>query len=200
VGRIDTLVAILSGFIIFPAAFAVGVQPDSGSGLVFITLPNVFQQAFGGVPVVAYLCSVMFYLLLALAALTSTISLHEVATSYLHERYHLTRKRAATWVTGVCMVLASLCSMSLGVGKGYTLFGLTLFDLLDYVTAKVLLPVGGIFISIFVGWYLDKQVVRNELTNDGTLRLPLYRLIILILKYLAPIGIVCIFAKEIGLL
>ncbi|MDR1004025.1 MAG: sodium-dependent transporter [Prevotellaceae bacterium] len=200
VGMIDTLVAILSGFIIFPAAFAVGVQPDSGSGLVFITLPNVFQQAFGDVPVLAYLFSVMFYLLLALAALTSTISLHEVATSYLHERYGLTRKRAAVWVTAVCVVLAAGCSMSLGVGRGYTIFGLTLFDLFDYVTAKVLLPVGGFFISLFVGWYLDKRVVRAELTNDGTLRLPVYRLIVFILKYLAPLGIACIFVNELGLL
>ncbi|MDR0896052.1 MAG: sodium-dependent transporter [Prevotellaceae bacterium] len=200
VGMIDTLVAILSGFIIFPAAFAVGVEPDSGSGLVFITLPNVFQQAFGEIPVLAYIFSVMFYLLLALAALTSTISLHEVATSYLHEHYRLTRKRAATWVTTACIILATLCSLSLGVGKNMTIFGFTLFNLFDNITAKVLLPVGGFFISIFVGWYLDKNVVRSELTNGGTLRLPIYQLIVFILKFLAPIAIVCIFANELGLL
>lgn len=74
VGIIDTIVAVLAGFIIFPAAFSVGIQPDAGPSLIFITLPNVFQQAFSGVPILAYIFSVMFYVLLAMAALTSTIS------------------------------------------------------------------------------------------------------------------------------
>ena len=82
VGVIDTMVAILAGLIIFPAAFSVGIQPDAGPSLIFITLPNVFQQAFGGVPFLAMIFSLMFYVLLALAALTSTISLHEVVTAY----------------------------------------------------------------------------------------------------------------------
>ncbi|MDR0961724.1 MAG: sodium-dependent transporter [Mediterranea sp.] len=200
VGIIDTGVAILAGFIIFPAAFSVGIQPDAGSSLVFITLPNVFQQAFGGVPLLAYLLSVLFYVLLAIAALTSTISLHEVCTAYLHEEFKLTRNRAATLVTGGCMVLGVLCSLSLGVGKGYTLFGLTLFDLFDYVTAKIMLPGGGMFISIFVGWYLDKRLVKDEITNGGTLRVRIYKPIVFVLKYVAPIGIFFIFINEIGLL
>lgn len=103
VGIIDTFVAILAGFIIFPAAFSVGIQPDSGPSLIFITLPNVFQQAFGGVPILAYIFSVMFYALLAMAALTSTISLHEVVTAYLHEEFNLSRGKAARLVTGGCI-------------------------------------------------------------------------------------------------
>ena len=95
VGVIDTFVAVLAGLIIFPAAFSVGIQPDAGPSLIFITLPNVFQQAFSGVPILAYIFSVMFYVLLALAALTSTISLHEVVTAFLHEEFNLTRGRAA---------------------------------------------------------------------------------------------------------
>ena len=99
VGVIDTFVAVLAGLIIFPAAFSVGIQPDAGPSLIFITLPNVFQQAFSGVPILAYIFSVMFYVLLALAALTSTISLHEVVTAFLHEEFNLTRGRAARLVT-----------------------------------------------------------------------------------------------------
>jgi NSS family neurotransmitter:Na+ symporter len=200
VGMIDTFVAILAGFIIFPAAFSVGISPDAGSGLVFITLPNVFQQAFGDAPVLAYLLSVMFYILLAIAALTSTISLHEVCTAYLHEEFHLSRGKAATLVTGGCIVLGILCSLSLGVGKNLTLFGLTLFDLFDYVTAKIMLPLGGFFISIFVGWYLDKRVVRAEITNEGSLRIPVFRVLVFILKYVAPIAIAFIFINELGVL
>ena len=100
VGIIDTFVAVLAGFIIFPAAFSVGIQPDAGPSLIFITLPNVFQQAFSGVPILAYIFSVMFYVLLAMAALTSTISLHEVVTAYLHEEFNFTRGKAARLVTG----------------------------------------------------------------------------------------------------
>ena len=135
VGIIDTFVAVLAGFIIFPAAFSVGIQPDAGPSLIFITLPNVFQQAFSGIPILAYIFSVMFYVLLALAALTSTISLHEVVTAYLHEEFNFTRGKAARLVTTGCILLGILCSLSLGVTKEFTIFGLCMFDLFDFVTA-----------------------------------------------------------------
>ena len=200
VGIIDTLVAILAGFIIFPAAFSVGIQPDAGPSLIFITLPNVFQQAFSGIPILAYIFSVMFYVLLAVAALTSTISMHEVVTAYLHEEFKFTRKRAAQLVTGGCIFLGIFCSLSLGVTKNITVFGLGMFDLFDFVTAKIMLPLGGLCVSIFTGWYLDKKIVWSEITNNGSLKIPVYKLIIFILKYIAPIAISCIFINELGLL
>ncbi|MCM0384673.1 sodium-dependent transporter [Bacteroides fragilis] len=200
VGIIDTFVAVLAGFIIFPAAFSVGIQPDAGPSLIFITLPNVFQQAFSGIPVLAYIFSVMFYVLLALAALTSTISLHEVVTAYLHEEFNFTRGKAARLVTASCILLGILCSLSLGVTKDFTIFGLGMFDLFDFVTAKLMLPLGGLLISIFTGWYLDKKLVWSEITNNGTLKVPIYKLIIFILKYVAPIAISVIFINELGLL
>ena len=200
VGIIDTFVAVLAGFIIFPAAFSVGIQPDAGPSLIFITLPNVFQQAFSGIPVLAYIFSVMFYVLLALAALTSTISLHEVVTAYLHEEFNFTRGKAARLVTAGCILLGILCSLSLGVTKDFTIFGLGMFDLFDFVTAKLILPLGGLLISIFTGWYLDKKLVWSEITNNGTLKVPIYKLIIFILKYVAPIAISVIFINELGLL
>ena len=200
VGIIDTFVAVLAGFIIFPAAFSVGIQPDAGPSLIFITLPNVFQQAFSGIPILAYIFSVMFYVLLALAALTSTISLHEVVTAYLHEEFNFTRGKAARLVTTGCILLGILCSLSLGVTKAFTIFGLGMFDLFDFVTAKLMLPLGGLLISIFTGWYLDKKLVWSEITNNGTLKVPTYKLIIFILKYVAPIAISVIFINELGLL
>ena len=131
---IDTLVAILAGLMIFPAAFSVGVSPDSGPSLIFITLPNVFQQAFAGMPLVGTAVAVMFYMLLSLAALTSLISLHEVSTAFLSEETCLDRKNAARLVTVVCSVIGAFCSLSLGDRAWLSMFGKTLFDWFDFVT------------------------------------------------------------------
>ncbi len=200
VGLIDTFVAILAGLIMFPAAFAVGIQPDAGPSLVFITLPNVFQQAFGGVPVLAWICSVAFYILLALAALTSTISLHEVSTAFLHEKFHFTRGRAACIITCGCLLIGVASSLALGEWSSYTIGGMNFFDALDFLTAKIMLPVAGVFAAIFVGWVLDRSIVRGEVTNYGALRSAYYPLYIFILRFIAPVGIVLIFMNELGLL
>ena len=200
VGVIDTLVAVLSGFIIFPAAFSVGIQPDAGPSLLFITLPNVFQQAFGGLPWLAVLLSIMFYVLLALAALTSTISLHEVVTAYLHEEFNMTRRKAAILVTIGCSILGILSSLSLGLGKELTIFGMTLFDFFDYLTAKIMLPLGGFFIAIFTGWFMNRRIVWKEVSNNGTLKVWIYRSWLFLLKFVAPIGIAFIFINELGFL
>ena len=197
VGLIDTFVAILAGLIIFPAAFSVGIQPDAGPSLIFITLPNVFQQAFGGIPFLAMIFSLMFYVLLALAALTSTISLHEVVTAFLHEKFELTRSRAALMVTGFCVVTGVLSSLSLGVWDA-KFFSLGFFDLLDFVTAKLMLPLSGFLVCLFVGWYLKRTVSYDELTNYGLQKasyLPVYMFII---RYLAPVAIALIFVNELG--
>ena len=197
VGLIDTFVAILAGLIIFPAAFSVGIQPDAGPSLIFITLPNVFQQAFGGVPFLAMIFSLMFYVLLALAALTSTISLHEVVTAFLHEKFELTRSRAALMVTGFCVVTGVLSSLSLG-GWDAKFFSLGFFDLLDFVTAKLMLPLSGFLVCLFVGWYLKRTVSYNELTNYGLQKASYLPVYIFIIRYLAPVAIALIFVNELG--
>lgn len=197
VGLIDSFVAILAGLIIFPAAFSVGIQPDSGPSLIFITLPNVFQQAFGGTPFLAMLFSLMFYLLLAVAALTSTISLHEVVTAFLNEQFKMSRKIAAILVTAFCSVTGVLSSLSLGVWEE-RFFNLSFFDLLDFVTAKIMLPLGGTLIAIFVGWYLKRSISYDELTNEGMLKAPYFPLYMFILRYVAPIAITLIFLNELG--
>lgn len=198
VGLIDTLVAILAGLIIFPAAFAVGIQPDAGPSLIFITLPNVFQQAFSGFPLLAYICALSFYVLLAMAALTSTISLHEVPTAFLHEKFGFTRGKSARIVTCGILVVGTVSSLALGDWSDVTLFGMNIFDALDYCTAKIMLPVGGMMAAVFVGWVLDRQLVHDEVTNGDTLKAPYYGVFIFILRYLAPIGILAIFLNELG--
>lgn len=200
VGLIDTFVAVLAGIIIFPAAFSVGIQPDAGPSLIFITLPNVFQQAFSGTPALAYICSVAFYVLLALAALTSTISLHEVSTAFLHEKFHFTRGRAATLVTAGALIIGIVSSLALGEWSSYTIGGMNFFDALDYLTAKIMLPVGGMFAAIFVGWIIDHQIVKDEATNYGTLKASFYPVYRFVLRLVAPIGIALIFVNELGLL
>lgn len=197
VGVIDTMVAILAGLIIFPAAFSVGIQPDAGPSLIFITLPNVFQQAFGGVPFLAAIFSLMFYVLLALAALTSTISLHEVVTAYLNERFNLYRSRAALLVTSFCAVTGVLSSLSLGVWDA-KFFSLSFFDLLDFVTAKLMLPLSGFLVCLFVGWYLKRSLSYEELTNYGMQKVPYFTVYMFILRFLAPVAISLIFVNELG--
>ena len=192
---LDTLVALLAGIMIFPAVFSFGIEPTAGPELVFITLPNVFGQLpLGNV------WSLVFFVLLALAALTSTISLHEVATAYLHEEYYISRKQAALLVSLGVWIMGILCSLSLGVLKEWTIFGLTFFDLLDYVTAKIMLPLGGMLICIFVGTHVDRQVLKEELTNGGTIPFYLFNTYVFFMKYIAPIAIGLIFLNEIGLI
>ena len=197
VGAIDTTVAVMSGFFIFPAVFSVsGVEANAGPGLVFITLPNVFNMAFHSVPVVGYVFTVLFYLLLLLAALTSSISLHESVTVYAVESLRMTRSRASIWVSVLCMSLGVLCVYSFGPLSDFTLLGLTVFDLFDFVSSKILLPLGGIVICLFTGWYLDKRLVLAEVTNEGRLRFKLFRVYMFLVKYVVPVAIAAIFVNE----
>ena len=200
VASIDTLVALLSGLIIFPAVYSIpGLQPDAGPSLVFITLPNVFQQVFGNVPVLAYLFSLIFYLLLVMAALTSSISMLEMSAAYFHKNLRLPRPLAAVVVSVVCMLLATFCSWSFGDWQDVTLFGMGFFDLFDFLVAKLIMPIGGMLMCIFLGWVVDEKVLRAELTNNGTLRSPLYPTYRFIIRYFAPLCILLIFANELGL-
>ena len=196
---IDTMVAIVSGFIIFPAVFSVeGVQADAGAGLVFITLPHVFSSAFAQMPLLGYIFSSLFYLLLLLAALTSSISMHEICTAFVSEHYGLARKKAATLVTLVYMVLGTACSLSFGPWKDYTLAGMTVFSWFDFMTAMFIMPIGGIFISLFAGWYLDRKLLTDELTNCGTLKVRGLRGLIFLIRWVAPIGVGMVFLNEVA--
>lgn len=196
VSSIDTLVAILSGFIIFPAVFSVPhVEANAGPGLVFQTLPYVFNMAFGNIPILGYIFSGLFYVLLFLAALTSAISLHEAVTAYVLQNWKMSRKKASTIVSACAMTLGIFCCLSFGVLSHWTIFGLTIFDLFDTVSSNIILPLGGVLLALFVGWYLNRELVRKEITNNGEVSQRIFPIIIFLLRWVAPIAILSMFIK-----
>ena len=184
----DTLIALLAGIVIFPAAFSFGVNPQAGMGLVFNTIPMIFNQMTGG-----YVFCIIFFVLLAIAALTSTISLLEVVVAYITEELHLGRKWATVVACVGTILLGCFASLSLMEDTPFTIGGKTVFDALDFITAKVLLPFGGMLIVIFVGWWLGKQKFFEEVTNEGTLKASLRKIIFFIIRYLAPLAVAVIF-------
>ena len=197
---LDTLIAILSGLIIFPAAFSVGISPDSGPSLIFITLPNVFQQAFGSVPAAAYIISIMFYALMVFAALTSTISMHEIGTAFFSEELNLPRKKSAWIVTAIASILCIFCAWSVGAFDGIRVMGMSLMDFCDQLTANIMLPLGALLTCIFVGWYIPKQTVFDEFTNNGTINTMFYGIFLIAVRYICPLGIALIFLHQVGVI
>ena len=202
VAFIDTFIAIMAGFIIFPSVFNIGMNPNDvgvGAGLTFVSLPNVFQQALGDGSFLAVIFSTMFYFLLFVAALTSAISLHEVATAYVTEEFNMSRKKGATLITRTILVLGTLCSLSFGPLSDVKLFDRNIFSLFDDFSGRILLPLGGMLISIFAGWVLDRQIYRNEISNGGNLRIPYFKLLVFSLRYVAPLAIGLVFLDQLGL-
>lgn len=197
---IDTMVAILAGLMIFPAAFSVGVSPDSGPSLIFITLPNVFNEAFSGLPLLGWAVSLLFYLLLSLAALTSLISLHEVSTAFFYEELHISRKKGAVIVTLACSVIGAFCSLSLGGWQGLEIAGKSLFDVFDFVTGQIFLPIGGFLTCIFIGWFVPKKLVKDEFTNWGTVSRGIFGAYLFLVRFVAPLFILAIFLHQFGII
>ena len=197
---IDSVVAVLAGLMIFPAAFSVGVSPDSGPSLIFITLPNVFQQAFSAMPIVGYTVSLLFYALLTLAAITSLMSLVEVSTAFYQEEFHVSRKKATLIVVAAAGFIGVFCSLSLGGYDGLKLLGMSLFDLFDFVTGQIFLPVVGFLTCIFIGWFVPHKIVHDEFTNWGTVYSSYFHLYIFLVKYVCPICILFIFLHQFGLI
>lgn len=171
-------VAILSGMVIFPAVFSVeGLEPTAGPTLLFETLPFIFAEMSA-----PELWSSIFFLLVALAALTSTISFHEVITQYLQENHNIGRKRAARLTTLMTITLSVVC-LKWGM----------FFDIFDAVTADFLMPIGGLLTAVFAGWFLDRKVFQDQISNGGTLRARLFPLLVFLLKWVAPILLSVVF-------
>ena len=190
---LDSIIAILAGVVIFPACFSYGIEPGAGPGLVFITLPNVFLQMPGG-----YLCCIAFFLLISLAGLTSCMSLFEVPISFLQEELKLSRKTATGVSVLVVLVLGAASSLSLGVWD-MKFFGDCFFDFCDKITSLYMMPIGAFFISLFVGWKLDKDIIHDALTNWRNDSGWYIRPLLLILRIFAPICIMLIFLSGIGI-
>lgn len=194
VSAADTMIAILAGIAIFPAVFAFGIAPEAGAGLVFITLPMIFDQMTGG-----YFFALIFFLLLAIAALTSTISVLEVVVAYIAEELKLGRKKATVVAASSIALLGVACTMSQGPWSALSLGSKNLFDLLEMVSANVLLPIGGLLIVVFVGWFMPKGSVFDELSNSGKLRARFKYIYLFIVRFLAPIAIAFVFLHGLGI-
>ncbi len=190
----DTIIAVLAGIAIFPAVFAFGIEPSSGPGLIFITLPNIFQQIPGG-----QIFSIIFFILLAIAALTSSISVMEVVVAYFSEELNLKRKNATILAAISISFVGVLCSLSLRF-PDLKLFNLNIFDFLDFTASNILLPLGGLFIAVFTGWVYGKKRMKMRVTNEDRIKAPYFSFYIFFIKFLAPIGITIVFLHGLGIL
>ena len=194
----DTLVALLAGLAIFPLVFTYGLPSESGPGLIFMTLPI----AFGQMPAGALLAG-LFFLLLVFAAWTSSISLIEPAVAWLVENRGIRRTKAALWAGLATWLLGFVSVFSFNIWKDYkplsgvqTFKGATLFDLLDYLTSNIMLPLGGLFIAIFAAWLMARSSTRDEL-SISKLNYDLWRFLV---RFVAPVAVIVIFLSKIGLL
>lgn len=187
----DTLIATLAGIIIFPAAFSFGIQPEAGASLAFNTLPMIFNQMAGG-----YFFCLIFFILLTIAALTSSISLLEVVVAYLTEELKLKRSKATIYAAIGTFVLCVVAGFSLQTGSSLKIFGLPVFDALDKFTATILMTIGGLFIVIFLGWKMKKEHFYDEFTNGGTVNMKWRKIIYFLIKYLAPVAITIILVTQ----
>jgi NSS family neurotransmitter:Na+ symporter len=179
----DLMVAVLAGLVVLPAVFAFSFDPQAGPGLVFITLPAVFAQMPLGI-----VFAVLFFVLLVIAALTSSVSLLEVLVAYVGDQWGWPRKMASVVCGLIIFVLGIPSSLSLGIWSGYTVAGKGIFDFLDYLSSNLLLPLGGIAISLFVGWVIMPKAM-SEATSDGSVAFRLAGIWIFICRFVAPVAI-----------
>lgn len=188
----DTIFAILAGLAIMPAVFAYGISPSEGPGLVFVTLPHIFAQIpFGGI------LAILFFFILFMAAITSSISLLEVVVAYIIEELKMSRTVAVIVSSIGIFLLGLLCSLSQGVLSDVTIFGKNFFDLFDFLSSNVFMTVGGLLSIIFVGWVLKKKNFVDELSVEG--KGATYKVYVdftfFCIKYIAPIVVAIIMIR-----
>ncbi|NPV75254.1 MAG: sodium-dependent transporter [Anaerolineae bacterium] len=192
----DLLVSILAGLAIFPAVFAFGYEPGAGPSLLFITIPSVFaSMPFGNI------FMVLFFLLAAVAATGAMISLVEVPVAFLNEQFKMSRSKATVLTTVAIAVFGSSAALSNSLLAGVQLFGMNLFDLYDFVSSNILLPLGGLLIVIFVGWFWGDDKVKAALSNNGSLKnqaiIAAYTVIV---KFVTPLLVLVVMLRGLNLL
>ena len=195
IAGLDSLVAILAGLMIFPAVFSFGMTPEAGPKLIFEVLPSIFQQMPGG-----YVWALLFFLLVFVASLTSTISLSEIAITFLIEEHHMTRNRATWLMTAALVALSTVCALSFNVLSGITAFGMNIFDMMNHLASNVFMLLGGLFTAVFVGWFLDRKIVKEQLSTGGKSDHWVVRYAVFCLRFVAPIAMLFIFLFFTGLL
>ena len=195
----DLLFAMIAAFAVMPAVFAAGIEPGSGPGLVFQTLPYIFNTMSQAMPITSALVSIAFFLTILAAALTSAISMLEVGVAYLVDEKGMERRKATLLLALGTWLLGIFCSLSFGPLAHVKLLGLNIFDFLDALCSNWLLPLGGLLFTLFVGWWMSKADVRDELTNGGTCNVRLFGLVYFLMRYLAPVGILVVFLTNLFL-
>ena len=188
----DLMFAIIAGMAIMPAVFAFNLNPQSGPGLVFETLPYVFSQMpAGGV------IAIVFFVALIVAALTSSISMMEVAVAYLVEEKKFTRTRACVVIFVLCWAVGALCSLSFGPLSDVKIAGSTIFDFFDNLSSNILMTLGSLFTVLFVGWCLKKTDIYDEFTNGGSLsrNAKIFGILWFLIRYICPLVIIFIFVS-----
>lgn len=190
----DTFVSVLAGIAIFPVVFTFGLEPGGGPGLLFQTIPLVFSQIpFGNVLLVA------FFLLASIAATTAMISMVEVPVAYFTEEKGMSRKMAVLLTVGIMAIIGVLTVHPKSLLGGVTIAGKGFFDLFDYISSNILLPVGGLLISIFIGYFVKKEDLFQELSNKGSLKnkklILVYRFVI---RYITPVLLLVVFLNSLG--
>ena len=195
VAVLDTMVAILSGVMIFPAVFSFGVEPTAGPRLIFEVLPGIFQQMTGG-----YFWALLFFLLVFFASLTSTISLSEIPITFLIEEHKLSRPKAINWTALITFALATVAALSFNVLDDIKLWGKNIFDMMDYAASNIFMLIGGIFTSLYVGWVMDRKIIHEQLTNGGRLKARSEPYMLFCMRYVAPVCILFIFLYLTGII
>lgn len=189
VSVLDLLVAVLMGVIIFPAVMSFGLQGEAvqGTTLVFVTLPEVFAM----MPL-TQLWSVLFFLLLFVAALTSTISIAEVSVAFLQDRLNFSRVKACLVVLLPLFLFSTLCSLSLGRLNDMLIFGKTIFDFVDMLATNICLPIVAMITCVYLGWFAPKGLLKDQMSNGGRLRTWVIHPVLFVIKWLAPLLILLI--------
>lgn len=188
VAAMDTLIALIAGIVIFSVVFSFDLEPGAGPGLVFSSLPLLFSKMTGG-----YLLSVAFFLLLSFAAMTSAVSILEVVVAYWHEKHHVNRKKAALLCGSAIYLLGLLTVFSTNELSDFKIFKMTFFDLFDHLTSSYLLPIGGLLISLFVGWRVGTKATEKIVGTPGLLATGLTW----VLRVLAPLAVLAILLQKI---
>ncbi|UOQ95035.1 sodium-dependent transporter [Halobacillus shinanisalinarum] len=193
IGLMDTSFAIISGLVIFPAVFAFGIDPQSGPVLVFITLPGIFEQVpFGGI------VGIVFFFALIIASLTSSVSILEVPTAYFMRIFKWSRRFATILVGTIMFILGISVSLGFGIWSGITPIGNNnILDSMDYVASNILLPIGGLSMALFVGWYFTKEQALESADLTGS---PIGGYWHTVIKFVAPIMIILIFLQALGII
>lgn len=192
----DTLIAILAGVAIFPAVFALGFTADEGTGLVFIVLPQVFNSLPAG-----QLFAITFFILLFIAAITSSISLLEVVTAYLIEERKVSRTKSAIIGGGAALAIGILCTLSLTDSSTLNIGTFSFFDFTEYLTSNIMLPLGGLLIVLFIGWAMSRKLIKEQLNVTKTAKsIAWYNIFMFILRFIAPVAIILIFLYQTGLI